>query len=779
MKVGINLDIKPKIMSKLFFFISFLFSISIFSQEEIEIDFEKLNSKVTILINNHRKSLKLKEFEKDTFLLKAAEDHSLYLKRIGLLSHEQRDIIKKKPRDRVFFYGGKKFDLIGENILFTSIKHENYSEKDLEKLALSIFNQWKNSPPHYKNIINKDYNSADLGFFIDEKRNRIYATQVFGRKGIEIPNQLSENAFGLKVKNQKCKTIDLGTKLHIGNSIQIEGENVILYYHDKQEFQSIFSNIKDGIAIDFVEKEQMSCNKPNTFDVSPIYDGVMSEPIYREELLKNNTAQNEYKLITKVGKVPNHLIGKEIVANVILIFDNCACEYVVPLKVNSKTINLFPLEPIIEVTNDASLSNKGIIYTEELLFEFDKNKVKSNNESYYKLYNKVHSTQIYSYSSVEGNEILNKKLYNDRAAEIQKFAKDSLGIKIKPSIIVAEENWEKCYIQLAMENMEYLASKPKNEIRKYINLKNKDFETYLNEQRVSKLVVNYYGEIDKDSLLKEQNFELLYDLNLKTAIFDKDYKRANLALSKIYSLEFSSCIFDEMVFNEIKTNPKLVQNATAVICKNFNLDYFKTTQFLKIWLEKFDSLPKNAQLNLLILYCRINSELLEKWDINFSKLTNVIKPATVENKFITFKENKKLQSNFDYILLYYSNHINDYKNINQYFDRVYLSFKSNIKTKEDRMNLALFVNHWSVYSYCIALLKSEMNKPSFSKEEALLLAQTAALFFEENNAKTNQQVLNRVYQLNKKEWCEWQKENFNLLRNEQIKSDFCKKCNNM
>lgn len=779
MKIGINLDIKPKFMSKLFFFISFLFSISLFSQEEIEIDFEKLNSKVTILINNHRKSLKLKEFEKDTFLLKAAEDHSLYLKKLGFLSHEQKDVKMKNPSDRVSFYGGKKFSGFGENILFTSVKKEKYSDKELNKLAQTIFNQWKNSPPHYKNIINKNFDAADLGFFIDSKRNRIYATNVFGIKGIQIPNQLSENAFGVEEKNKKCRPIDFGTKLHIGNSIAIEGDNVILYYHDKKKFELMFSEPRDGIAIDFVEKEQMSCNKPNTFDVSPIYDGVMSEPIYREELLKNNTAQNEYKLITKVGKVPNHLIGKEIVANVILIFDNCACEYVVPLQIKSKTIDLFPLEPIIELTNDASLSNKGILFTDVILFEFDKNKIKSKNEFYYKYYNKVHSTQIYSYSSVEGNEISNKKLHTDRAIAIEKFAKDSLNIKLKPSLVIAEENWEKCYIQLAMENMEYLASKPKNEIRDYINIKNKDFETYLNDQRVSKLVVNYYGEINKDSLSNEDYFSTLYDLNLKTAIYDKEYKKANLALSKLYTSEYSLSIFDEMVFNEIKTNPKLVQNATAVICKNFNQDYFKTTQFLKIWLEKFDTLPKNVQLNLLILYCRINSELLEKWDVNISKLTNVSKPASIENKFLTFKENKKLQSNFDYILLYYSNHINDYKNIKQYFDRVYMSFKSNIKTKEDRINLALFVNHWSVYSYSITLLKAEMNKPTFSKEEALLLAQTATLFFDENDVKTNQQILNKVYQLNKKEWCEWQKENFNLLRNELIKSDFCKKCNNL
>lgn len=429
-------------MSKFFLFVSFLFSISIFSQQEVEIDFKKLNSKVSFLINNHRKSLKLKEFEKDTFLLKAAEDHSLYLKKLGFLSHEQKDVKKKNPSDRVIFYGGKKFSGFGENILFTSIKQEKYSDKELDKLAQTIFNQWKNSPPHYKNITNKDFDAADLGFFIDIKRNRIYATHVFGIKGIQIPNQLSENAFGVEEKNKKCRPIDFGTKLHIGNNIAIEGENVILYYHDKQEFELMFSEPKDGIAIDFVEKEQMSCNKPNTFDVSPIYDGVMSEPIYREELLKNNTAQNEYKLITKVGKVPSHLLGKEIVANVILIFDNCACEYVVPLQIKSKTIDLFPLEPIIEQTNDTSLSNKGIIYTEEILFEFDKNKVKSNNENYYKLYDKVHSTQIYSYSSVEGNEISNKKLHDSRAIAIEKFAKDSLNIKVKPSLVIAEENWK-------------------------------------------------------------------------------------------------------------------------------------------------------------------------------------------------------------------------------------------------------------------------------------------------------------------------------------------------
>ena len=77
-------------------------------------------------------------------------------------------------------------------------------------------------------------------------------------------------------------------------------------------------------------------------------DGVLAKPVFRNELLENNIAKNEFKLITTVGKVPSHLIGKDILANVVLIFDNCACEYVVPLKVNSDTIDLFQIEPILE-----------------------------------------------------------------------------------------------------------------------------------------------------------------------------------------------------------------------------------------------------------------------------------------------------------------------------------------------------------------------------------------------------------------------------------------------
>jgi uncharacterized protein YkwD len=195
-------------MNRFFLFCSLIFTLGMFSQEkETIIDIEKLNVKVSTLINNHRKTLKLKELHKENSLQKAAEDHSLYLLKIGNLSHFQKETEKKNPSDRVRHYNGKKFSEIGENVLFTSIESKKHSDSDLDKLAIKIFNQWKNSPLHYKNIIHADFDTADLGFAIDLKRNRIYATQVFGIKGISIENQLSENAFGLKEKKGDCKKI--------------------------------------------------------------------------------------------------------------------------------------------------------------------------------------------------------------------------------------------------------------------------------------------------------------------------------------------------------------------------------------------------------------------------------------------------------------------------------------------------------------------------------------------------------------------------------------------
>jgi uncharacterized protein YkwD len=101
---------------------------------------------------------------------------------VQTLTHEQTNSKKVNPKDRVYFYGGNDFNLVGENLLFTGIKNQIYSNEDLDALALKIVQLWKKSPNHLKNMINPKYTFTEIGFSIDWENKKIYVVQLFGAK---------------------------------------------------------------------------------------------------------------------------------------------------------------------------------------------------------------------------------------------------------------------------------------------------------------------------------------------------------------------------------------------------------------------------------------------------------------------------------------------------------------------------------------------------------------------------------------------------------------------
>ena len=153
-----------------------------FSQNQNKIDLEKLKTKVYQLVNEERSNNDRKVLGLDAHLKKAADDHAKYIAKAQTLSHEQTVIKKETPKERVYFYGGNSFVLVGENLLFTGIKDQIYSEADLDTLALKMFNLWKKSPNHLKNILDHQYLYTEISFSIDWENKKIYAVQMFGAK---------------------------------------------------------------------------------------------------------------------------------------------------------------------------------------------------------------------------------------------------------------------------------------------------------------------------------------------------------------------------------------------------------------------------------------------------------------------------------------------------------------------------------------------------------------------------------------------------------------------
>ena len=153
-----------------------------FSQNQNKIDLEKLKTKLYQLVNEERSNNDTKLLGLDVYLKKAADEHAKYIAKSQKLSHEQTDAKKQSPKERVSFYGGNSFVLVGENLLFTGIKDQVYSETDLDALALKMFNLWKKSPNHLKNILDHQYLYTEISFSIDWENKKIYAVQMFGAK---------------------------------------------------------------------------------------------------------------------------------------------------------------------------------------------------------------------------------------------------------------------------------------------------------------------------------------------------------------------------------------------------------------------------------------------------------------------------------------------------------------------------------------------------------------------------------------------------------------------
>ena len=165
------------------FILLLILSFPIFAFSQLtEKETEFLRIELAQKVNHLRASKKLKPLIFNDTLRKAAQFHSEYMAQKGILSHNEKQSKFSNPQKRVSAFGGTDFDIIGENALFSTSQTVPMTTETLSLLAEEMFQIWKNSKPHYTNMVNKQYVYADFGFAMDLKKRNVYATQVFGMK---------------------------------------------------------------------------------------------------------------------------------------------------------------------------------------------------------------------------------------------------------------------------------------------------------------------------------------------------------------------------------------------------------------------------------------------------------------------------------------------------------------------------------------------------------------------------------------------------------------------
>lgn len=716
--------------------------------------------------------------ERHEDLAKAAEMHSKYIAKRNKLTHVQVKTAFPHPRDRVEHFN-KSFTNIGENALYTKPIRNATNKANLKKLAIDMYRSWKNSPGHYANMISDDFKYGDFGFTFNEKSKRIFAVQVFAKKGYVISNQLSDNAFSLLPGDFTCGDL-IGNMdnvvVNVGNALTISNDQVILGYHNLKMIKEILENSNDGFAIDLVEREQLICGEDNKLDVSEIYEGVMMQPVYRDELLANNTAQSPNRLVVSLGKIPTHLLGKRLSPNLIVIKDGKKCSYNVSSRIPSRKYDLKHIEPEI-YSPDIALKTEGINGINEVSFDFESGQITPvKNPVIHIDEDKIHSIDIKSFTSVDGNSKANERLHKERANYISKFLKKQINIQSKPIHVNAKENWELCYYHIELLGLESILGRDKEKIKSFLE-KNKDenWKEALSFQRQSKAIIYLEGTWKKD----DPNY---LNYNLTDALLNEDYNLANRVLAEMYLQESSNLFLnEEFILDKLFDKPELVQNVAALLLKNIN--FYATDNivfFVRNWLSKPEILSEAAQKNLLNLYTITTRRLLKYWDSSSENFSKVMHPGKVEPIFENYKNQDKVNPlflNYHMSSIEYYGQINYSSKIGESFEFISNYFRNQSKSIEDDTDLSLFFNSWSMYHMTIESLSNRFDYDELDEASTFVLIKTLAAYKSDYAIESFLAIHKLAIKFNKKRWCEWIDEDFQNLRNEGVKNLFCKTCN--
>lgn len=736
-----------------------------------------LGKLLTEKINKLRIEKNVAPLLRNVDLEKAAILHADYMSENKKLTHVEYDKKFRNPSDRILYFN-KSFVAFGENVLYTKPIKYRINKTMLKMLAKEMFLSWKNSKGHYENMISPLFTEGDFGFTYNKQNKRIYATNAFGNKGNLISNQLSKNTFGIKRADNSCAGL-IGNASNVvtnmGNAVYIDVEgNVILRYHDKEYLKKhLFQNEDDGIAVDLVNREQLSCGEKNRLDASPIYDGILLKPIYQNELLGGNLANSNYRLIKSLGNIPKHLQGKKLSPNLVIIKKGRKCAYATSNEILSERYDLMKVEPLIYVP-EITLKTTGINKVHKVYFNFESNQTKATNKPKLPINQEIYSIEIKSYTSVDGNPEVNKKLYTNRANFIRQYLHKNLNIKTINTIVESKVNWELFDYQLELSGYDNLL-KESNSTKKEVLLLNPVlWKVFLAEQRKSKAIIFQKGTWNEED--KQHNY-----YNLIDALLTNNNELANKALSEMYLQENSSFILDEdFMMEKLINNKELVQNTTALILKNIhNYKLDNIVFFVRNWLSKSEELSIEAQKNLLNLYTITTRELLIYWDSKKENLAKVLHPKKVSTLFDYYKSNDKVNPlflNYHLAIIEYYGQINQSDKINESFTFITNYFRSKSLTIEDDILLALFFNKWSQYHLTEELLNKRYLDDDLNEKAFFMLLQTKVVSFKKNQDEIDY-MHEQAIKLNKHKWCSWINRDFDLLRTKTVKKIYCESCN--
>lgn len=743
------------------------------------------------LLNDLRKEQNLSTLTSDKTLDLASFDQSHYMDSISKLTHDQKIKGKETPQKRVFYYNGTH-DQVGENCLFiyynkpmkTKYSKELVTAKTEKEIAKAIFLGWKNSPGHYKNMITPGYDVAGLGYYFNKDSSKLYFAQVFGAKpfvpraGLNSP----DNAYHIKESNAaicSCMNSKAWTDLAREITLVHGGDSIYLKCEKLNLLKSFFNKPTDGIYLDYVLREQFVCEKNNLLHGSPIYDGFMTKPVLFKDLFKQNKAEGNNFFAT-IGPVPKEVNNLKYGLNYGIIKEGYMCQYVYVNDIPNKNLDILHLIP--KWIDNKELIVKQDTFTGILKFNipFERGKTSMDLQQKNELLKRLeiykpfaNSMRIQTFSSIEGSTESNIKLQQERAKYLQGIIESACKVNLKTDI-QAKENWEQFFDEIEHTRFSYLRNIPKNKIKEKLQSRRllDSLDIILRSTRIAQIEINLTAHVDHNS----EPYILLGAY--QKALMIGDSLNAFACQSRlIQHLRNYKLSNNDIATIEVPPNKKFIAHLTnwvGLATNDTSLFYSLKTRDMAILYSTLDTNYLPLQFNYCIIALKYINELGD----------TIIPIDQLQYKmYKCYKLNTKTDSMYvDYMLLNYNimtaynnNFIHRYDKIEKPLQEIKNYFNRHPLTETEAVKLSLLFNMYGRYSWSLEILYPMLKEYPNNKDILFLFLQTYIPYNSGTLPKAEYlRLLALARTMDKARFNKWIDETFQLLREAEIKAEYCK-----
>lgn len=768
----------------LFTLIVVVFSFSsIFSQNlsVTNCDTDVLNEYILKEVNRYRKKAKVAPLYNEPLLNSAAKDHSDYMSEKDMITHFQKNKFKKTPKNRVDFYG-EQFQLVGENVQQTWLEiKDGHKINNCEDLARVLVDGWRNSPPHYENMIRESYTTTYTAVNINSE-GKIYACQLFGSDAYKNTFKDSVLTFKYKPDNEKrCRRCE--TKLIVG-TLEVINDSLIVYsgmagplwwFNTKYELRRPRFNWFDyALAADIVLKEQYDCDTNIVFNGKTGVRGIPLEPIFKKDFRKGRNIFFWKFIRIELGTVPDW-IDQDYEVNLTVINNKRTC---IPI-----IYNVLPTEFEVDVSMNLYLDSLSRFYQRPISdsfaykINFDKSmstiddSVLNPIQDYINLnFDYIDKIVINGKASIEGTTEGNRELYENRANLI-KDKIFQMGVDSSQVSVNSEENFEDFRKSLLGSEFEFLLEKENDAIKNELNMGlATDLEHLLKNQRFAQIKI-YTHRYETKSLKKDEVYRLLK--------YYQDSQRLD-SLKKMQSIEYNLALKGEITADDIRgfkiSNEK---QYVDLLCDRYYMLYLIDTNNTNRVSEFKDSLnslkqiaPKNERVNTQLELLRYPDWI----NLKFRKARKQF-DILVSNNMIDTEIKARMILNaaayLDWRL--YRRGENDffYSSVKRFIEPAKLN-------THETFELATYYTFFGDYQFAFQLTKKVILKNP-SAAEAVFFLKLIYYLDESLSEKTILKFFKRIARLKGAEFCTYFNSpnlNFQILDDPEIRKIYCETCSN-